>query len=220
LRQEASAQTYRSERLAYWYFRLNGFLTTENFIVHSDRGANQRTDADLLAVRFAHRAELLDDPMEDDSRATDCETLLNVIVAEVKTGRCSLNGPWTDPGAGNMKRVLKSIGCVAASAVEPACKALYRSGAWSDAAATIRLFALGDSKDDSLQIPTSQQLTWSEVIGFCVQRFRKYPQTKRDLGQWPIDGSDLRNAARGQEPEAKIRKLYGLKPGPSHRGGT
>lgn len=45
------------ERLAYWYFRLNGFLTTENFIVHPDEGKDQRTDADLLAVRFQHRAE-------------------------------------------------------------------------------------------------------------------------------------------------------------------
>ena len=58
--------TLTPERLAYWYFRLNGFLTTENFIVHPDRGPNQRTDADLLAVRFAHRKENLVRPMTDD----------------------------------------------------------------------------------------------------------------------------------------------------------
>ena len=57
------------EKVAYWYFRLNGFLQIENFVVHPGRRGSQRTDADLLAVRFPHRAEfLLDhpDPMRDD----------------------------------------------------------------------------------------------------------------------------------------------------------
>jgi hypothetical protein len=36
------------EKVAYWYFRLNGFF----------RGGKQ-TDADLLGVRFPHRAERL-----------------------------------------------------------------------------------------------------------------------------------------------------------------
>ena len=85
------------ERLAYWYFRLNGFFTTENFIVHPDQGRDQRTDADLLVVRFAHRAENLQRPMEDDLRVVSCNTFANVIIAEVKTGECRLNGPWIDP---------------------------------------------------------------------------------------------------------------------------
>ena len=36
------------EALAYWYFRLNGFLTTANFVIHDEGGAGQRTDADIL----------------------------------------------------------------------------------------------------------------------------------------------------------------------------
>ena len=60
------------EKVAYWYFRLNGFLQIENFVVHPERRGGQRTDADLLAVRFPYRAErLFDDPndiMADDER--------------------------------------------------------------------------------------------------------------------------------------------------------
>jgi hypothetical protein len=33
-----------SERLAYWFLRLNGFLTTTNFIVHREEGMGQHTD--------------------------------------------------------------------------------------------------------------------------------------------------------------------------------
>lgn len=85
------------ERLAYWYFRLNGFLTTENFVVHPDIGNNQPTDADLLGMRFAHRAENLIDPMQDDPKVAECETLVNAVIVEVKTGQCALNGLGPTP---------------------------------------------------------------------------------------------------------------------------
>ena len=59
------------ERVASWYLRLNGFLQIENFYVHPEGRGGARTDADLLAVRFPHRAERrYDNPhdiMEDDT---------------------------------------------------------------------------------------------------------------------------------------------------------
>ncbi len=36
------------EQTAYWYFRLNGFFTIQNFIVHPDIGGRQHTDADII----------------------------------------------------------------------------------------------------------------------------------------------------------------------------
>ena len=36
-----------TENLAYWYFRLNGFLTIPNFVVHPDFGIEQRTEVDM-----------------------------------------------------------------------------------------------------------------------------------------------------------------------------
>ncbi len=49
------------EKIAYWFFRLNGFLTIENFVVHPELisdGTSQRTDADILAVRFPYEKNL------------------------------------------------------------------------------------------------------------------------------------------------------------------
>jgi hypothetical protein len=37
-----------AEKVAYWYFRLNGFLQIENFVVHPRGRGGQRTDATCL----------------------------------------------------------------------------------------------------------------------------------------------------------------------------
>jgi len=198
------------ERLAYWYFRLNGFFSTENFIVHPDRGRDQRTDADLLAVRFSHRAENLQRPMEDDLRVASCNTFANVIIAEVKTSECRLNGPWTNPELLNMQRVAKSMGCVPDAALTEACQSLYRTGKWLDANTTIRLFAIGETRNPALIVGEEQQLTWSEIIQFCKQRFKSYEREKSSVGQWSEDGRTLRSACLDRESEPEVRKHFGL----------
>jgi hypothetical protein len=38
--------------------------------------------------------------------------LIDVAIAEVKTSRCTLNGPWTRQDRQNVQRVLAAIGCV------------------------------------------------------------------------------------------------------------
>lgn len=200
---------FSPERLAYWYFRLNGFTTTENFIVHPDQGADQRTDADLLAVRFAHRAENLVLPMTDDARISSCSTFVNVIVAEIKTSLCSLNGPWTDPQKENMQRVIKAIGCVPHSDVQNACASLYSEGLWSKSDVTVRLFALGDQRS-TLRVPPEQQVTWSEVIQFIISRFKQYKRQKSSVGQWAEDGLMLKRLVSKKNAEALIRKEFGL----------
>ena len=104
------------ERVAYWYLRLNGFLQIENFVVHPERRGSQRTDADLLGVRFRHRAEFAFDhgePMADDERLFLSPRFDDVVIVEVKTNQpCTLNGPWTKPEAQNVHRVLAAIGCL------------------------------------------------------------------------------------------------------------
>lgn len=203
---------YSSERLAYWYFRLNGFLTTENFIVHPDSGRNQRTDADLLAVRFAHRQENLVRPMDDDPKVTSCNTFANIIIAEVKRGSCALNGPWTNPGSENMKRVLKSVGCLLNKELDKACALLYQKGIWTGSAVTIRLFAIGENRDESLCIPSTHQLQWGEMIRFCIGRFRDYQNQKSSVGQWADDGRQLMTDALSADAESKIRNSFCLRP--------
>jgi len=185
-------------------------LTTENFIIHPDVGRDQRTDADLLAVRFKYRVENIVHPMRDDPRIADCDTLGNIIIAEIKTGPCSLNGPWTDPAQENMPRVLRAIGCIDNDSIERAAKGLYSCGAWKDEAVTIRLFAVGESQA-RLVIPVSQQLTWTTIIEFCIERFEMYKPQKSSVGQWRNDGLRLKERAL-RKNAIEIRKLFRLNP--------
>ena len=202
--------SYSPERFAYWYFRLNGFLTTENFIIHPDTGSNQRTDADLLAVRFTRRLENLVVPMEDDPRVAECSTSVNIVIAEIKRGLCSLNGPWTDRESENMKRALKAIGCVHDESLSTACDQLYDRGYWSDGLVTIRLFAVGNKRAPGLCMPDEQQLTWSEMIQFCVKRFKHYRRQKSSVGQWTEDGRRLRDDSLSKFPSEAIRLSFEL----------
>jgi hypothetical protein len=199
---------YSPERLAYWYFRLNGFLTTENFVVHPEHGSDVRTDADLLAIRFRNRVENSSIPMPDDPRISECSTLVNMILAEVKRGACALNGPWTNRDKCNMQRVLGAVGCVQESLVEAVANSLYESGMWQGDSVTLRLFALGESKSE-LIVPQTQQITWSEVIDFCIGRFEQYRLQKSAVGQWTKDGRQLRGfSLEGRRDQ--IRTLFGL----------
>jgi hypothetical protein len=200
------------ERLAYWYFRLNGFLTTENFVVHPDAGSDQRTDADLLAVRFRHRQELLSNPMEDDPSVTTCAELINAVIAEVKRGPCALNGPWTRPGSQNMQRVIRSLGLVPPGQEIQASQELYERGRWSARDVSIRLFAVGETANANLFIPLNQQLTWSQIIDFCKRRFGTYREIKLSVGQWAEDGRQLRTMAISSDAEQAIRRLFKLLP--------
>ncbi len=200
------------ERLAYWYFRLNGFTTIENFVVHHERGTSVRTDVDILATRFKYRCENVENPMQDDERVVRCDTLVNVILAEVKRGDCALNGPWTRRGEGNMQRVLRAVGCTKPDEVESAACQLYRVGRWSNDSTTVRLFALGERTDATLIVGPEQQLEWDSVIHFCISRFQDYRAQKSSVGQWTVDGKLLREFALSGD-ENRIRSLFGLQTG-------
>lgn len=201
------------ERLAYWYLRLNGFLTTENFVVHPDIGSDQRTDADLLAVRFRHRAENLQTPMEDDPRVCDADALVNVIIGEVKRGVCALNGPWTRQADKNIHRVLAAIGCLPKAEIADAADGLYARGEYVNSLVSIRLMAFGDEKGDLT--PAVPQVLFDQMIAFMWKRFKQYKEQKRSVGSWSVDGRTLRDAFdRASSSEAEfsrqVRERFGL----------
>ena len=144
------------EKVAYWYFRLNGFLQIENFVIHPEGSGSQRTDADLLAVRFPYRAErLFDDP--DDVMADDVQqlalsaNLIDVVIAEVKTNQpCTLNGPWTRRDLQNVHRVLAAIGCLSSNQIDAAATAIYRAGVHQTETLRIRLVAVGRDRSEDI----------------------------------------------------------------------
>lgn len=191
------------EKLAYWYFRLNGFLQIENFVVHPERRGGQRTDADLLAVRFPFRAErLFDDPndimADDEQRLALSSQLIDIVIAEVKTNQpCTLNGPWKEQDRQNVHRVLAAIGCLPNEQIDAAAAGIYRTGFYRSNALRIRLVAVGRDRSEDLAREYSEvtQLLWAEMLAFVWDRFHRYRQQKTQVDQWDAEGRKIKRLA-------------------------
>lgn len=201
------------EKVAYWYFRLNGFFQIENFVVHPGRRGSQRTDADLLAVRFPYRAErLFDDPsdiMDDDMECLALSgDLIDVVIVEVKTNQpCALNGPWTQQDEQNVHRVLAAIGCLPPELVEPAAVDVYRAGIHrADLGLCIRLVAVGANRSDNLEerYPEVVQLVWEEMLAFIWDRFHRYRQQKTQVDQWDAEGLKIKQLSDSSADEGEF----------------
>jgi len=184
------------EKVAYWFFRLNGCLTIVNFVVHPDlirsnEPRSQRTDVDILAVRFPHRKELFTSgkPMQDHE-VFNSAGLIDLVIAEVKYGPCRLNGPWTRPPDQNMHRVLYAIGAFDPSRVPTVAESLYREGSYTDQTFRVRLFAIGAEKTPWLP-PGVAQLTWDEILKFIYCRLNRYKEHKAHHEQWDYAGKWL-----------------------------
>lgn len=181
------------EDLGYWYFRLNGFLAIPNFIVHPDEGSSQRTDVDIIGIRFPHRQEIVHhEPLEDHSVVVD-RTRALLVLAEIKTRQCSLNGPWTRPKDENLRRVLDAVGAFDADTGARVADSLYEKGTWSDRRFTVSLLCLGASHNSGLarRYPDVPQVLWHDVLGFIYQRFKRYRLEKCRHDQWPESGKRL-----------------------------
>jgi len=191
----------QAERLAYWYLRLNGFLTIPNFIVHPDQGRNQGTDVDVLGVRFPYRSELFPNPMQDapvfaSSKEKYGEKAF-VALAEVKAGLCRLNGAWTEPDKQNMHRVLCALGVVPIQEVDTVATAIYEEGCYSNQLYHVSMICIGkqENPDIANTYPQVPQITWDHVSRFIYQRFRDFYYRKVAHGQWDQQGQDLWNCA-------------------------
>ena len=210
---EEASEGISSERLAYWYFRLNGFLQIENFIVHPENRGSQRTDADLLGVRFRHRVERAFDggkTMEDDAILQLNSRFDDVVIVEVKTNQpCALNGPWTNPKGQNVHRVLAAIGCLNRANISDAATCIYESGVAIYGHVRIRLVAVGRHASPLIteRHPGVLQLTWPQISGFIWDRFRAFRNPKRQVQQWGDDGQLLKRLSEQLNREEFIARV-------------
>jgi hypothetical protein len=201
------ATPVKSEELAYWYLRLNGFLSIPNFVVHPDMRGPQRTEVDILGVRFPHRAELLNKPMVDDKPFTEVQDKPYLIVAEVKRSECRLNGPWTEQASENMQRVLRAVGAFRDDEIATVAESLYHNGTFSNKAYHVSLFCFGDRENPDVRRthPDVPQKLWSDVLRFVFNRFTTYRDQKAHHPQWDRAGTRLsRLAGRVQSVEQFI----------------
>jgi hypothetical protein len=212
-----TAQWLQPERVAYWYFRLNGFLQIENFIVHPDRHGSQRTDADLLGVRFGYRKEFAFNErgavMIDDDRLRLSTCFDDIVIAEVKTNQpCTLNGPWTKRDRRNVHRVLAAIGCLPERTIPEAAEAIYNQGSAVLGRIRISLVAIGRNRSQELdhRYPKVLQLTWDDVLRVVWDRFDRFREQKRHVDQWDNCGKRLRQEAENASSDEFVGLIKGL----------
>jgi hypothetical protein len=203
---------FLTEEVAYWYFRLNGCFTIQNFVVHPDyvdANRSQRTDADILAVRFPLRREdPRDAPMRDSDKVRCEEPLL--IIAEVKLRTMELNGPWKKRERKNIQRVLRAVGLYSDDEIENVAEALYRRHRFVGSNSEVRMFVLGDEGAEELKQSRPEVFTvqWNEALGFIYDRFDRYRQIKADHKQWGDAGRRLYDAAvNGSDKDTFVESI-------------
>ena len=189
----------RAEHVASWYFRLNGFLSIPGFVVHPDVVRRfPMTEADLIAVRFPYSREVVAErPMTDDAALTDlAQPLQNLfLLVEVKTDLCNINGPWSDPVAGNMQRVIRRLGFVEPERIEQIASEMYSHLRWEDANTVLQYVAVGKRDNDGRQrqFPRLTQIVRDQIADFLYDRFQQFPEKLPSDGrtvheQWPDFG--------------------------------
>lgn len=193
------------ERLAYWYFRLNGVLTLANVVVHPDLGVGIRTDVDVLGVRFPFRRELLQNPMEDDPIFFREPALPFIIIGEAKSGLCAINQSWLSPDKLNLERVLSLIGAFQPNDNPRIAQAVRENGCYVDDRYRVSLLLIGSRTNEALRgrMPEVPQVTWRQIAGFIFQRFYRYRRQKLLHDQWDETGHRIWSIFSGSREEQR-----------------
>jgi hypothetical protein len=183
----------KAEDLAYWFFRLNGFLLLNNFVIHAERKGTTGTDVDILGVRFPYRAELFEDPMADYAEFKRITKRPYVAIVEVKRGMCDLNGPWTDPDKFIFNRLLHAVGIVPFEEINNVSDHLLSDGCSINIHCYVSLVCLGEfeNKKISSKYPLVRQILWVDVKTFIYERFKNYQKQKSWHQTWDINGQNL-----------------------------
>jgi hypothetical protein len=178
------------EQLAVWYLRLNGYFVIPNFIAHGR--ISSQTDVDVLGVRFPHSQEYPDDidVLQIPTGKTD------VLLSEVKTGKCELNGPWRGKSNGDpLEYVLRRVGLFDGPTVQEAANELYARRQYPQEQAldkspyVIRIACFGSVENEDLRDVT--QIIWPKVTSFIGNRFQENPVYKADHDHWDTFGKFL-----------------------------
>ncbi|MBI3681040.1 MAG: hypothetical protein HY235_11670 [Acidobacteria bacterium] len=206
----------RAEELAQWYFRLNGFLTLPNFILHPDRPGSQRTDADIIGIRFPHRRELSSDAIDDQPFAQQQWPYL--VLAEVKSSYVALNKAWTDGSRQNIQAILRAVGIFEVQRLDDVAGALYSCGVWNPGDGVVcSLFLVGDcvNRESPARYVKVPHRNWDQVLAFIHGRFRRFYRLKTQNDQWGPTGKKLWELSVAHEDQrafqAAARKAFCLR---------
>ena len=195
------------EKIAYWFFRLNGCFTFENFVVHPESRGPQKTDIDIIALRFPYRQELKtsDHPMKDHQIFHDQDNHASVFFVEVKRNRGSINPSWRNPQ--NMQSVLNAIGVLHNKNIKTASETLCRDYKFRQKEVSISFVKVGKTCSSNHDIPL---LTWDEILRWIHSRYVDYKEQKADHEQWDGIGTDLYELATEKSADAFVWHCFQL----------
>lgn len=199
---DAKEKGERSEQVASWYFRLNGFMTIPGFVVHPDLReweTPQRTEADIIGVRLPFSCEYANKEMSDDKNILNVyrgKTLRSLfIISEVKSGKCQINGAWSERERKNMQRVISRIGFVKKTDLNIVSDKIYDEGRYEDENTVLQYICIGNevNSEVSQTMPSVVQITFNQISDFFVDRFSNHPPKLPMSGrsvheQWPDFG--------------------------------
>ncbi len=181
-----------------WYYRLNGFLAMSNFIIHPPQKGSQRTDADVVGIRFPNHREL----------AFSCEQIFAtplplIAIAEVTIQKCKVNGPWTNKHARNMQYLLQWIGLFEDDTVDEIAASLYSDCKCDAAGVTVQMYAIGKSLDKDLtdKYPGLKQITFESIFSFIYKRFDQHKAAKANHQQWDETANLMWSEFKGSSNE-------------------
>ncbi len=205
----------RAEAVAQWYLRLNGFMSISGYVIHIDQAEPhttrngdqviQRTEADIVAVRFPFSTEVIAGRiMEDDSWIIQSSSSANhekvlFVLAEVKSSECRLNGPWTNKNSRNMQRLIRRMGFAhSPDEIDKIADSIYRLGRWKGEHSILQYVCFGSQKSPQIcdSHPQVVQITWADVGRFLERRHASFPEKMPGGGiqkQWPYFGKKFAN---------------------------
>jgi len=211
--------TLNAEDIAYWYLRLNGFLTLRNFLVHGDRRGQTRTEIDVLGVRFQHRREHLSQPMKDDDWIERVQRTI-VVFCDAKKGAQDFNNAWTNRDEQVMESFLALVGVVPRVQWTNVAKELYERGR-SEPGPELLITTLLINHDPNCKVSmrwkSAEVVQIEHALRFIHRRFNEYHSVKTPHGQWEPSGHeiwDLYNGLRHSEDDFTIciMKRIGINP--------
>jgi hypothetical protein len=188
---EEEAMNY-GESLAYWYFRLNGFLPMTNFVLHEpDQNKGYNSDSDLLAVRFPYVFEEIGGKPEDwDNERFDRWSLEHfrstiLVIAEVKSGvykKSAINKSFSED---RLRYALQRFGVLAPEHIDDAVRELLSTPVITrDRLKIVKVLvnvshhrpSAGD--EGGLVLVPCYELDLRDALYFIDQRMKKYAGPK------------------------------------------
>ena len=127
-----------------------------------------------------------------------------IAMVEVKAGKCSINGPWSDIderdqqlAGSNMERALSRVGFGNKTEISTAALSMYESLRYQGASFIVQYFSVGKyvSAELETQYPKLIQITYDQIAIFFRDRFNGFPEKiplERDISLWEGFGDSFR----------------------------